>query len=131
MMRRCLAGSILLLFFGGLCIIGIGGVRIAWHTVAWEDGQREEIAEDICSSSDETLRITRRQSSNGRTYYNFYCDDAQGNTRNIGDELGDAAPIQDDTKLVFAGVGGMVLGIFVGVVGIGVVNRFQPLVPPK
>jgi hypothetical protein len=118
MMKKWMVALVLLFFFGGICLIGVGSGRLVWHIMTWGNAEREEIAEDICRRSDETLRITRTQRIGGRTYYDFYCDDAQGNTRNIGDELGDADPAMDDTKVMLAGVGGILLGIFIAIVGV-------------
>ncbi|KAB2863380.1 MAG: hypothetical protein F9K46_05915 [Anaerolineae bacterium] len=67
----------------------------------------EEIAASKCKS-DETFRVTKTVRG-PRTYFNYFCDDAQGNTNNLIDEMSDEAPSFSDLKTTLAGAGVIVV----------------------
>ncbi|MBI5929018.1 MAG: hypothetical protein HY862_06905 [Chloroflexi bacterium] len=111
-MKKLWVALILLLFWVGLCMIVAGSLQAMWRSGKWFENLDAEAAK-LCRP-DETLAITRRDTGT-RVYYNYYCDDALSHRRNIGDELSDKGPGLDDMGLVFAGVGGVLGGIVLGV----------------
>ncbi len=71
----------------------------------------EEIAESKCKD-DETFRVEKTYRG-VRTYYNYYCDDAQDNSNNLIDEMSKEAPAFSDLTMTLAGSGVLVLAGFI------------------
>ncbi|KAB2863378.1 MAG: hypothetical protein F9K46_05905 [Anaerolineae bacterium] len=107
-MKKLLVALALLLFWVGLCMIVFGTVYHVWRTIQWSENAETEAAK-LCRP-DEELAITRRDTGI-RVYYTFYCDDAQGNRRDLSDEISKASHGLNDMGIVFAGIGGVLGGI--------------------
>lgn len=74
------------IFGGGTLLLLFGLQRYDRHNDYWVNNL-DQIAAELCTE-EETLRIMQAQTSR-RTYRDFYCDDADGNTRDLSDALTD------------------------------------------
>lgn len=97
----------LLLVAMSLISVGVGliliGMRDYQELNDHYTNNYEEIAASKCKPG-ETFRVTKTVRG-PRTYFNYFCDDAQGNTNNLIDEMSDEAPSLSDLKTTFVGTG--------------------------
>ncbi|MBI5929020.1 MAG: hypothetical protein HY862_06915 [Chloroflexi bacterium] len=102
-MKKWLILVVMALFSVGISMILINMRHYQQRSADWVNNI-DKVAADMCKP-DETFRVTKTTSNRGRTYFDYYCDDTQGNTNNLVDELDAAGPSIGDLKTTFAGVG--------------------------
>ncbi len=101
----------LLLVAMSLMSVGVGLILIGMNHYNSKNQRYSDHYAEIAASKcqdDETFRVERIDRGI-RTYFNYYCDDAQGNSNNLIDEMSEEAPAFSDLTMTLAGSGVLVL----------------------